>query len=185
MNSCISKQPTQCGKSIALPATKSKPPQYNTKELMMMKSYLSIFLLAAVLVAAVSAFQSSSLLSHHSSKTQRRLHQLHSSPTQPSSTNTPTTSSSSSLNSSPAAAISTAIQSHHVAVKTRNIEVAIKFYSLLGFHVETKFVAGPARAAWLLHGNPDDDDNHSSVKSRIELIEVPSYMLNEPEGTIK
>lgn len=151
-----------------------------------MKSYLSIFLLAAVLVAAVSAFQSSSLLSHHSSKTQRRLHQLHSSPTQPTSTNTPTTSgSSSSLNSSPAAAISTAIQSHHVAVKTRNIELAIKFYSLLGFHVETKFVAGPARAAWLLHGNPDDDDNHSSVKSRIELIEVPSYMLNEPEGTIK
>jgi len=73
-----------------------------------------------------------------------------------------------------------------VAVKTRDIELAIQFYSLLGFHVETKFVAGPARAAWLLHGNPDDNDNDSTttttLKSRIELIEVPSYMLNEPEG---
>jgi len=78
-----------------------------------------------------------------------------------------------------------------VAVKTRNIENAIKFYSLLGFHVETKFVAGPARAAWLLHGgssnsDEEDDENESpSIKSRIELIEVPDYILNETEGKIK
>ncbi len=72
-----------------------------------------------------------------------------------------------------------------MAVKTRNIENAIKFYSLLGFHVETKFVAGPARAAWLLHGVDGHDHSTSTIKSRIELIEVPDYMLNEPEGKIK
>ena len=55
---------------------------------------------------------------------------------------------------------------HHVAIKTRNMDMAIAFYSLLGFQVETKFRAGPAKAAWLLH-------NHQ----RLELIEVPSYML--------
>lgn len=82
--------------------------------------------------------------------------------------------------------LSSSIQSHHVAIKTRNIEMAIKFYSLLGFHVETKFVAGPARAAWLLHDYNGEAATRTtktaSIKSRIELIEVPSYMLNEPEG---
>ena len=57
---------------------------------------------------------------------------------------------------------------HHVAVKTRNIEMAISFYSLLGFQVETKFRAGPAKAAWLQLNNNN---------ARLELIEVPSYML--------
>ena len=83
--------------------------------------------------------------------------------------------------------ISSSIFSHHIAIKTRNIENAIKFYSLLGFEVESKFVSGPARAAWLLHESSNNDKNNSQqqVQSRIELIEVPSYMLNESEGTIK
>ena len=38
---------------------------------------------------------------------------------------------------------------HHTAIKTRDIENAIKFYSLLGYEVEHKFRSGPARAAWL------------------------------------
>lgn len=66
------------------------------------------------------------------------------------------------------------LMSHHMAVKTRNITVAIQFYSLLGFKVEEKFRAGPARAAWLEQG-----------PSRIELIEIPSYILREPEGMKK
>jgi len=70
--------------------------------------------------------------------------------------------------------ISTPLVSHHMAVKTRNITVAIQFYSLLGFEVAAKFRAGPARAAWLTQ--PE------SPSSRLELIEVPSYLLNEPEG---
>ena len=82
--------------------------------------------------------------------------------------------------------VSSAIYSHHTAVKTRNIENAIKFYSLLGFEVETKFVAGPARAAWLLHeSSTSDQPTSNNSQSRIELIEVPSYMLNEPEGKQK
>jgi len=44
---------------------------------------------------------------------------------------------------------SAALATHHAAMKTRNITVAIQFYSLLGFQVETKFWAGPARAAWM------------------------------------
>jgi catechol 2,3-dioxygenase-like lactoylglutathione lyase family enzyme len=65
---------------------------------------------------------------------------------------------------------------HHSAIRTRNITVAIQFYSLLGFEPTTKFRAGPARAAWL-------EQRHHAQRGRIELIEVPSYMLNEPEGT--
>ena len=153
-----------------------------------MKYCLSSLLLA-IASAAASAFQSSS--SVRKAHSRRRLQQqLDSSPLQPTTTVAANSSSSSSLLNSSPPAMSTAIQSHHVAVKTRNIEVAIQFYSLLGFHVETKFVAGPARAAWLLHGNPndnddDDDDSSTTIKSRIELIEVPDYMLNEPEGMIK
>ena len=89
-------------------------------------------------------------------------------------------------NSNHKQSISSSIFSHHIAIKTRNIENAIKFYSLLGFEVESKFVAGPARAAWLLHESNDNDNSQQQVvQSRIELIEVPSYMLNESEGTIK
>lgn len=64
--------------------------------------------------------------------------------------------------------------SHHMAVKTRNITIAIQFYGLLGFEVACRFRAGPARACWLTQ--PE------SSSSRLELIEVPSYLLNEPEG---
>jgi catechol 2,3-dioxygenase-like lactoylglutathione lyase family enzyme len=63
---------------------------------------------------------------------------------------------------------------HHTALKTRNITLAIQFYSLLGFEPTTKFRAGPARVAWL--------EQPGTLNSRLELIEVPSWMLNEPEG---
>jgi len=92
-------------------------------------------------------------------------------------------SSFSSTSISQKSAISSSIITHHVAIKTRNIERSIKFYSLIGFVVESKFVSGPARAAWLLHTNSNAPENTSS--SRIELIEVPSYMLNEPAGKIR
>ncbi|KAL3782390.1 hypothetical protein HJC23_005438 [Cyclotella cryptica] len=78
--------------------------------------------------------------------------------------------------------LTTNIYSHHIALKTRNIENAINFYSLLGFRVESKFVSGPARCAWLIHESHNDDQDPNTTKSRMELIEVPSYMLNEPEG---
>lgn len=63
---------------------------------------------------------------------------------------------------------------HHTAIRTRNITTAIDFYSLLGFQVQVQFRAGPARAAWL--------SLPSSNATRLELIEVPSYILNEPAG---
>jgi catechol 2,3-dioxygenase-like lactoylglutathione lyase family enzyme len=91
---------------------------------------------------------------------------------------------------------SSAIVSHHAAIKTRNIDIAIDFYSLLGFRVETKFVAGPARAAWLKHegrrllggaqhSHSSSSDDGENSRFRIELLEVPSYMLEEPEGMKK
>jgi len=61
---------------------------------------------------------------------------------------------------------------HHIAIRTRDIETAISFYSLLGFSTETKFRAGPARAAWLTNSG-----------TRIEIIEVPSHILQEEPGT--
>jgi catechol 2,3-dioxygenase-like lactoylglutathione lyase family enzyme len=66
---------------------------------------------------------------------------------------------------------------HHVAIRTRDIELAIQFYSLLDFEVETKFLAGTVRAAWL-HQVKDD-----SKGVRIELIEIPKGILQETEGT--
>ena len=63
---------------------------------------------------------------------------------------------------------------HHTAFKTRNITLGIEFYGLFGFEVSKKFRTGPARAAWL--------EQKGISSSRIELIEVPSHMLNEPEG---
>lgn len=92
-------------------------------------------------------------------------------------------SSSSDIDNHAPKSLTTNIYSHHIAVKTRNIENAINFYSLLGFRVESKFVSGPARCAWLIHESHNDDQDPNTIKSRIELIEVPSYMLNEPEGT--
>lgn len=87
---------------------------------------------------------------------------------------------------------------HHVAIRTRNIENAIKFYSLFGFKVETKFRAASARAAWLsnamlANGNKNDEQSNDEVlkgqsyniASRLEIIEIPQHVLNEKEGTIK
>lgn len=78
---------------------------------------------------------------------------------------------------------------HHAAIKTRDIELAIKFYSLLGFELETKFRAGPARAAWLtnspeVHGT-EGRKGRTNVSARLELLEVPPHMLQEKEGTRK
>jgi catechol 2,3-dioxygenase-like lactoylglutathione lyase family enzyme len=87
---------------------------------------------------------------------------------------------------------------HHVAIKVCNITNAINFYSLLGFTVETKFITGPARAAWLIQNQQqqqyyytqekDEVDNNNNkhhqaaqVGFRIELIEVPSYMLQQQQ----
>ncbi|GKY96814.1 hypothetical protein MPSEU_000640600 [Mayamaea pseudoterrestris] len=62
---------------------------------------------------------------------------------------------------------------HHTCIKTRNITTAIDFYSLFGYQMEGKFRAGPARAAWLeLEGS----------QHRLELIEIPSHILNERLG---
>ena len=77
------------------------------------------------------------------------------------------------------------IYHHHTAIRTRNIENAIKFYSLFGYDIETKFRAGPARAAWLTNSKSVEMKGQSDVSSRLELIEVPAYVLQEKEGTIK
>lgn len=74
---------------------------------------------------------------------------------------------------------------HHVALRTRNIENAIKFYSLFGYDVETKFRAGPARACFLTNECDPEKKGQSSVASRLEIIEVPEYILGEEKGTIK
>jgi hypothetical protein len=55
--------------------------------------------------------------------------------------------------------------------------MAIQFYSLLDFEVETKFLAGTVRAAWLRQ------EKGNSEGVRIELIEVPKGILRETEGT--
>ena len=72
---------------------------------------------------------------------------------------------------------------HHTAIRTRNITTAIQFYSLLGFETTAKFRAGPARAAWLEQRG--EESKGSRRNSRLELIEIPAYILNEPEGTKK
>mmetsp|Transcript_16473 Transcript_16473/g.23432 ORF Transcript_16473/g.23432 Transcript_16473/m.23432 type:complete len:291 (-) Transcript_16473:203-1075(-) len=82
---------------------------------------------------------------------------------------------------------------HHTAIRTRNIETAISFYSLFGFEVEAKFRAGPARAAWLTikpRQILDENDIRSESKidttlARLELIEVPGHILQEKSGTKK
>jgi catechol 2,3-dioxygenase-like lactoylglutathione lyase family enzyme len=80
------------------------------------------------------------------------------------------------------------LQIHHTALKTSNITNAIDFYSLLGYQVASRFRAGPARAAWLEipQGNnavPTTTtttttlSTSSAATSRLELLEVPAYML--------
>lgn len=77
---------------------------------------------------------------------------------------------------------------HHSAVRTRNITTAIQFYSLLGFEVDCRFRAGPARAAWLSLMAKNTTTTRTTIASptaaaaRLELIEVPPYILNEPAG---
>jgi len=75
---------------------------------------------------------------------------------------------------------------HHTALKTRNISLAIEFYSLLGFEPTAKFKVSGAKAAWLEQQETSSTRSNnlttSSSNPRIELIEVPSYLLNEPEG---
>mmetsp|Transcript_33725 Transcript_33725/g.40397 ORF Transcript_33725/g.40397 Transcript_33725/m.40397 type:complete len:309 (-) Transcript_33725:69-995(-) len=89
---------------------------------------------------------------------------------------------------------------HHAAIRTRDIETAIKFYSIFGFNVETKFRSGPARAAWIINHNDYstvnsmesgdgkvnvDKKGRTNVACRLELIEVPAYVLQEKEGERK
>jgi len=83
------------------------------------------------------------------------------------------------------------ITTHHAAIRTGDIERAILFYSLLGFHVETKFLIGSSRAAWLTTSNISigTEDEERAVQNgcgaRLELIEVPKSTLIEKEGTRK
>jgi catechol 2,3-dioxygenase-like lactoylglutathione lyase family enzyme len=69
------------------------------------------------------------------------------------------------------------IKLHHTAIRTRDILTAIQFYSLFGFQVEAQFRSGPAKCCWLSLSNKYD--------AKIELIEIPSYILNEDLGTRK
>jgi hypothetical protein len=90
---------------------------------------------------------------------------------------------------------------HHSAIRTRNITLAIQFYSLFGFEPTVKFKTGPARAAWLEQQRPQQPSPSSSSSSlqdqepappsptpplmpspsscRIELIEIPPHILME------
>jgi catechol 2,3-dioxygenase-like lactoylglutathione lyase family enzyme len=71
---------------------------------------------------------------------------------------------------------------HHTAIKTRNITNAILFYNLLGFQVVTKFRAGPSKAAWIERRIVN---NYQNSHQRLELIEVPQYLLNEEVGVTR
>jgi catechol 2,3-dioxygenase-like lactoylglutathione lyase family enzyme len=72
------------------------------------------------------------------------------------------------------------LQIHHTALKTRNITNAIAFYSLLGYQVASKFRAGPARAAFLELPQGNTAAVSAASVSRLELLEVPAYMLPSP-----
>lgn len=66
---------------------------------------------------------------------------------------------------------------HHTAIRSKDIENAIKFYSLLSFDVEEKFlIGGTVRCAWL-------KNVHSPC--RIELIEIPEDMLGAPKELVR
>ena len=56
---------------------------------------------------------------------------------------------------------------HHSAVRTRDIEKSLKFYSLLGLDEERRFKSGAARCAWL---------RSAGGAARLELVEVPDYV---------
>jgi len=80
--------------------------------------------------------------------------------------------------------LSSLLYIHHTAVKTRNITTAVQFYSLLGYTVACRFRAGPARAAWLeLPTTPGSSGMiNQPCAARLELIEVPAYLLQEAPG---
>ena len=65
---------------------------------------------------------------------------------------------------------------HHAAVKCRDIERSMKFYSLFGLEEECRFRSGAARCAWL-----------TGASTRLELIEVPSYVnaTAAPDGLVE
>ena len=66
---------------------------------------------------------------------------------------------------------------HHIAMKTRNIETCLDFYSLLGFTIDTKFRAGSGRAAWLSCATSGGGGG-----VRLEVMEIPGHVLREPKG---
>jgi hypothetical protein len=74
---------------------------------------------------------------------------------------------------------------HHTAIKTRNITLSIMFYNLFGYQVEYRFRTGPARAVWMIQQQQQQKSNSTTsicdpnhyYHHRLELIEVPSYML--------
>lgn len=109
------------------------------------------------------------------------------------------------------------IRIHHTAIKTRNMTMALQFYSLLGLEATTKFRAGPAKAAWLqprpqqpqrrqprrrreddsTTNEEEEDDgprggssssmsssSSSSSNFLLELIEIPSFLLEEEESNL-
>ena len=64
---------------------------------------------------------------------------------------------------------------HHVAIRTKDIDNAIKFYSLLNFEVEEKYmINGEVRAAWM-----------SNNATRIEFIEIPERILGAPKELVR
>jgi catechol 2,3-dioxygenase-like lactoylglutathione lyase family enzyme len=73
------------------------------------------------------------------------------------------------------------IRLHHTAIRTRNIETAIQFYSLFGFQVEARFRSGPAKCCWLTLSTTHSD----SGTAKLELIEIPPFILKEDVGTRK
>lgn len=87
--------------------------------------------------------------------------------------------------------LTSSMASHHAAVKTSNIEMALAFYSLLDYRPVARFRAGPARAAWLEHrpgsgageDKGEDDREDASLPppmgagGRLEVIEVPPDLI--------
>jgi len=68
---------------------------------------------------------------------------------------------------------------HHSCIKTRDIVTAIKFYGLLGFQLETKYLLeGNVRAAFLIHNST----SAGSTGQRLEFIEIPKWDLREAPG---
>lgn len=64
---------------------------------------------------------------------------------------------------------------HHTAIRTKDIESSIKFYSLLSFEVEDKYlIGGQVKAAWL-----------QNKSTKLELIEVPEHVLGAAKELVR